>query len=296
TANEEHTSTTAELQSTNEELQSANEELETAKEELQSLNEELQTVNSELQSKMEQVSQVNDDMQNLLNSMDIATLFLDNELRIKRFTPQIKQVFKVIPTDVGRPIGDIVSTLRYEQLETDAREVLRTLIFKELEVTTQEGAWYAIRMLPYRTSDNVIDGLVLTFIDITGQKQTEQTRRTDARQYVEYIADILREALVVLDADLRVVSANRVFARTFQLSQDEVVGQRLFELNGGGWNSPRLRQLLEKVLTRKTTVEDCEIELTLPSMGRKVLALNARRIEQTSELPMLILLAIEEQR
>jgi two-component system CheB/CheR fusion protein len=235
-------------------------------------------------------------MQNLLNSTDIATLFLDNELCIKRFTPQTKQVFKMIPTDVGRPIGDLVSTLRYDQLETDAREVLRTLIFKELEVATQEGMWYSIRMLPYRTSDNVIDGLVMTFVDITKQRHTEQTRRTDARRYVEDIVDILREALVVLDADVRVVSANRVFARTFQLSQHEVVGQHLFELQGGVWDSPQLRRLLEEMLTQRTTIEDFAIELTLPNIGRKALVLNARRIEQTSELPMLVLLAIEERR
>ena len=296
TTNEELKSTNEELQSTNEELQSANEELETAKEEMQSLNEELQTVNSELQSKVEQLSRVNDDMQNLLNSTDIATLFLDDKLCIKRFTPQTKHVFKVIPTDVGRPIGDIVSILQYDQLETDAKEVLRTLVFKEVEVATQAGVWYAIRMLPYRTSDNVIDGLVLTFIDITEQKQTEQARRMDARRYVEHIVDILHEALVVLDADLRVVSANRVFARTFQLSQHEVVDQRFFELQGGSWDSPRLRQLLEETLTQQPTMEDFVIELTLPNVGKKVLRLNARRIKQTNELPVLTLLAMEEKK
>ncbi len=171
TINEELTSTNEELQSTNEELQSANEELETTKEEMQSLNEELHTVNSELQSKVELLSSINDDMLNILNSTAIATLFLDNALGIKRFTPQTTQVFKLIPGDVGRPIGDIVSTLLYSQLEADAREVLRTLVFKELEVATQDGVWYVMRMLPYRTSDNVIDGLVITFMDVTKQKR-----------------------------------------------------------------------------------------------------------------------------
>lgn len=179
TTNEELKSTNEELQSTNEELQSANEELETAKEEMQSLNEELQTVNSELQSKVELLARVNDDMQNLLNSTDIATLFLDNELCIKRFTPETKQVFKLIAGDVGRPVGDIVSTLRYEQLEADAREVLRTLVFKELEVTTQDGTWYVMRMLPYRTSENVIDGLVITFTDFTKQRRTHPVQSSD---------------------------------------------------------------------------------------------------------------------
>ncbi len=170
TTNEELKSTNEELQSTNEELQSANEELETAKEEMQSLNEDLQAVNSELQSKVAQLSRANDDMQNLLNSTDIAMLFLDNELCIKRFTPRTTQVFKVIPTDVGRPIGNIASTLRYDQLETDAQEVLRTLVFKEMEVAASEGAWYVMRIVPYRTSDNVIDGLVITFIDVSKQR------------------------------------------------------------------------------------------------------------------------------
>jgi two-component system CheB/CheR fusion protein len=174
TATEELKSTNEELQSTNEELQSANEELETSKEEMQSLNEELQTVNSELQNKVEQLARLNDDMQNLLNSTDIATLFLDNELRIKRFTPQTKQVFKLIPGDVGRPIADIVSTLEYKQLDVDALEVLQTLVFKEMEVATRDGVWYEMRILPYRTSENVIDGLVITFTNITKQKQTNQ--------------------------------------------------------------------------------------------------------------------------
>lgn len=174
TATEELKSTNEELQSTNEELQSSNEELETAKEEMQSLNEELHTVNSELQSKVEQLARTNDDLQNLLNSTDIATLFLDRELRIKRFTPQTKQLFKLIPGDVGRPIGDIVSTLDYKQLDVDALEVLQTMVFKEAEVATRDGVWYEMRILPYRTSENVIDGLVITFTNITKQKQASQ--------------------------------------------------------------------------------------------------------------------------
>ncbi|MGE0824846.1 MAG: CheR family methyltransferase [Candidatus Binatia bacterium] len=292
--NEELNSTNEELQSTNEELQSANEELETAKEEMQSLNEELQTVNSELQSKVEQLSRTNDDMQNLLNSTDIATLFLDNQLCIKRFTPQTKHVFKLIAADVGRPISDIVSSLHYEQLETDAREVLRTLTFKELEVAAHEDQWYSIRLLPYRTSENVIDGLVMTFVDISRQKQAEQTHRTNARHYVDSVVDILREAFVVLDDDLRVVSVNRAFARMFQLSQHDVVGQRLLELQGGGRNTPPVRGLLEETLTQRATRENVDVELALPNLGKKKLMLNARGIAQTDDLPVLILLAMEK--
>jgi two-component system CheB/CheR fusion protein len=293
-SNEALNLTNEELQSLNEELQSANEELETAKEEMQSLNEELQTVNSELQSKVEQLSGINDDMQNLLNSTDIATLFLDNELCIKRFTPHTEQLFKLIPTDVGRPISDIVSTLRYDRLRAAAEEVLRTLVSTEVEVATQDGEWYAIRMLPYRTSDNVIDGLVMTFIDITKQKQSEQTRSTNIRQYIENIVDSLREAVVVLNTDLRVMSTNRVFIQVLQLQALDVVGESLFALNGGQWNVPRLRQWLDELVTYNTTAEPVALTLTLPDGGRKTLLLHAHRIERQGEFPVLILCTLEE--
>jgi len=177
TANEELKSTNEELQSTNEELQSANEELETSKEEMQSLNEELQTVNAELQGKVEELSRANDDMKNLLNGTDIATIFLDNDLNIKRYTDQAKKVVRLIPSDVGRPVGDLVSKLKHQTLADDAAEVLRTLGFKEAEVQSDDGAWYLMRMLPYRTTDNVIDGLVVTFVDITKIKGLQEDWR-----------------------------------------------------------------------------------------------------------------------
>jgi two-component system CheB/CheR fusion protein len=178
TANEELKSTNEELQSTNEELQSANEELETAKEEMQSLNEELQTVNAELQGKVEELSRANDDMKNLLNGTDIATIFLDHELNIKRYTDQARKVIRLIPTDVGRPVGDLVSKLKYKSLAEDALDVLHSLVFKEAEVQSEDGGWYLMRILPYRTTENVIDGLVVTFVDITKIKGLQaETRR-----------------------------------------------------------------------------------------------------------------------
>ncbi len=177
TANEELKSTNEELQSTNEELQSANEELETSKEEMQSLNEELQTVNAELQGKVEELSRANDDMKNLLNGTDIATIFLDNDLNIKRYTDQAKKVVRLIPSDVGRPVADLVSKLKHQTLADDAAQVLTTLVFKEAEVQTDDGSWYLMRMLPYRTTDNVIDGLVVTFVDITKIKGLQEDWR-----------------------------------------------------------------------------------------------------------------------
>ncbi len=174
---EELRSTNEEQQSTNEELQSTNEELTTSKEEMQSLNEELQTVNSELQVKVDELSRSNNDMKNLLNSTDIATLFLDNHLNVRRFTTQATKIIKLIPGDVGRPITDLASDVLYPELTTDAREVLRKLGFAEKPVNTSDGRWFTVRIMPYRTLDDRIDGVVITFADITAAKKLEAQLR-----------------------------------------------------------------------------------------------------------------------
>ena len=177
TSQEELRSTNEELQSANEELQSTNEELTTSKEEMQSLNEELQTVNAELETKVDELSQASNDMHNLLSSTDIATLFLDNDLKVRRFTPRATKIIKLIPADVGRPITDLVSDLNYPSLVEDMREVLRDLSPKEKAVEGREGRWFNVRIMPYRSSDDRIDGLVLTFSDITVAKTLEAKMR-----------------------------------------------------------------------------------------------------------------------
>ncbi|GAB6040395.1 chemotaxis protein CheB [Endothiovibrio diazotrophicus] len=174
---EELRSSNEELQSTNEELQSTNEELTTSKEELQSLNEELQTVNAELQSKVDDLTWVRNDMANLLNSTEIATIFLDNKMRLRRFTTHATKLFKLIAGDVDRPLSHVVTDLDYPQLKDDALEVLRTLVFREKVVATFDGRWYRVRIMPYRTQENVIDGVVITFIDITEIKLLEAELR-----------------------------------------------------------------------------------------------------------------------
>jgi two-component system, chemotaxis family, CheB/CheR fusion protein len=173
TSQEELKSTNEELQSTNEELQSTNEELTTSKEELQSMNEELQTINHELQDKVAELSRASNDMRNLLDSTDIATLFLDDALNVRRFTSKTARLFKLIMGDTGRPITDIVSDLNYPELVPDAQEVLRTLVFRERDVPASEGRWFRVRVMPYRTNDNRIDGLVITFSDNTASKKLE---------------------------------------------------------------------------------------------------------------------------
>lgn len=178
TSNEELKSTNEELQSVNEELQSTNEELETSKEELQSTNEELMTVNSELQDKVEELSRVNNDINNLLASTEIGVIFMDQNLRIKRFTPAISKVFNLIKSDLGRPISDITTNIEgYPQLHEDARAVLETLDRKALELRTKDGLWFIMRIAPYRTVENIIDGVVVTFVDISRIKEIEALQR-----------------------------------------------------------------------------------------------------------------------
>ena len=295
TSNEELKSTNEELQSTNEELQSTNEELETAKEELQSLNEELVTVNSELQGKLDALADANDDLQNLMNSTGVATIFLDNDLRIKRFTSEVKRVSNLIAGDVGRPLSDIASKLISEPLLEDAHDVLQTLVVKEREVQTIDGSWFIIRILPYRTTKNTIEGLVLTFSDITKNKQAEQVVQA-ARRFADSIVETVREPLLVLDEQLRVVSANQSFYRIFQVQPREVEQQLLYHLCSGAWNIPDLRSLLEAVLPERTSFQDFVVEQVFPHIGRKVLALNGRRLEQDTAQPGRILLAMEEVR
>jgi two-component system CheB/CheR fusion protein len=179
TSQEEFKSMNEELQSTNEELQSTNEELTTSREEMQSMNEELQTVNAEQQSKMEELSRMNNDMRNLLNSTEIITVFLDKDLHLRRFTTGANKLFKLIPGDLGRPLTDIVSNLLYPEMAVDAKEVLRTLAFSEKQTTTADGGWFTVRIMPYRTLENLIDGVVLTFSDITAAKKLETELRAE---------------------------------------------------------------------------------------------------------------------
>ncbi|HLO26224.1 MAG TPA: CheR family methyltransferase, partial [Geobacteraceae bacterium] len=182
TTREEMQSSQEELKSTNEELQSTNEELTTSREEMQSLNEELQTVNAEQQSKMDELSWMNNDMRNLLNSTEIVTVFLDRDLHIRRFTTGANKLFKLIPGDVGRPLSDIASDLHYPGMGDEAREVLRALAFSEKQVAATDGRWFSVRIMPYRTMEDVIDGVVITFADITAAKTLEaELREENAR-------------------------------------------------------------------------------------------------------------------
>ncbi len=229
TSQEELKSTNEELQSTNEELQSTNEELTTSKEEMQSLNEELQTVNAELQSKVDEFSRVNNDMKNLLNSTDIATLFLDKELNIRRFTNQATKIFKLIKSDIGRPFTDQVSNLIYPELADDALEVLRTLIFIEKKIPAKDGRWFSIKIMPYRTFDDRIDGLVITFIDISDSKQAEE-KLNETLQGFSLFLNSSTDVIVKLSANWKILEFNSIAEKYFGKKREDVVNQNYFEL------------------------------------------------------------------
>ncbi|WP_291855380.1 CheR family methyltransferase, partial [Marinilabilia sp.] len=229
TSQEELKSTNEELQSANEELQSTNEELMTSKEEMQSLNEELQTVNAELMAKVEDYSRINNDMKNLLNSTDIATLFLDKELNIRRYTNQATKIFKLIKSDVGRPFTDQVSQLIYPNLPEDALEVLKTLIFIEKQIPTKDGRWFSIRIMPYRTFDDRIDGLVITFIDISEMKLAEE-KFLKMNQENRLLIDSSSKVILKISADWKVVEFNSAAETFFGKKRENVTEHNFMEL------------------------------------------------------------------
>ena len=231
TANEELQSTNEELQSTNEELQSTNEEMQTSKEELQSTNEELVTVNTELQHKLDELSQANSDISNLLGSTQIGTIFLDTNLKIKRFTPAAINIFNLIQTDLDRPISDITSKIKYEHLKKDSQEVLDTLIVKEAEVQDTDNNWYAVGISPYRTLENLIDGVVITFVDITKIKRAEiGLRESEANRHLAALVRDSNDAVTVQDFEGNIIAWNRGATKMYGYSEDEALIMNIRDL------------------------------------------------------------------
>lgn len=229
TASEEFRAANEELQSINEEYRSTSEELETSKEELQSINEELQTVNSELKLKLEGVSRAHSDLQNLMAATDLGTLFLDQSLRIKRFTPRLLELFNVTANDEGRPITDFTHQLDYPDLAAHARAVLRDLTPLEREVRSQGGKWYLVRLRPYRTIDDKIDGVVVTFVDITDRRRVEEALRASEeslRQEMRLV-ELSRAPIFVWDADSSgIVQWNRGSEELYGHTREEVAGKK----------------------------------------------------------------------
>ena len=275
TSNEELKSSNEEMQSVNEELQSTNEELETSKEELQSVNEELSTVNGELQSKVADLSRTNNDMNNLLAGTGIGTIFVDLNLRILRFTPRITSIINLIPSDVGRPVGHLVPNLvGYDRLVADAQEVLDTLVPKEVEVLNQEGLWFTMRLLPYRTLNNTIEGAVLTFVDITDRKQAEEAlRKANELLRLAVVVRDSHDAITVQDLEGRTLAWNPGAVRLYGWSEAEALAMNVHDRIPQGLREGALATLaqlsraevLEPYLTQRLTRDGSSVAVSIIS-------------------------------
>ena len=221
--------TNEELQSTNEELQSTNEELMSSKEEMQSLNEELQTLNSELQSKVDDFTRVSNDMNNLLNSTDIATLFLDKELNIRRFTVQALKIFKLRKNDIGRPFTDLVSDLIYPELSDDVFKVIKTLTFIKKQVPTKDGRWFSIRIMPYRTFEDKTEGVVITFFNISDLKEVE-VKLHETGQMNRLLLNSASDIIIKLSADLKILEINPAGENYFGKKKNEIINKNYIQM------------------------------------------------------------------
>ncbi len=290
---EELSAANEEGQSANEELQSMNEELETSKEELQSTNEELQTLNEELQTKNSELTYLNNDLSNFFSSTGIPMIVVGNDLRIKRFTPTARKVMNLIPTDVERPISDIKLNIDLRNLEGMILDVIENMAQREIESKDMEGRWYSVRIRPYRTLDNKIDGAVITMFDIDTIKRSQDDLRA-AGDYSESIIGTMTEPFLVLDKDLRVMSANKAFYAEFDAKPAETVGRRVYELGGHQWNISKLRLALEDVLPRNNHFDNFEVPIKFKKAGNRIMLLNGRQIKQAGKGRQLILLSMRD--
>jgi len=286
---EEFKSANAEILSANEELQSSNEELETTKEELQSSNEELATLNQELQNSNEELTQANNDQLNLMTNVNLPVVMVGNDLRIRRFTPPAEKLLNLLAGDVGRRLGEIRSNLEPDDLEQIARTTIEDAIFQEKEMRVKDGPWYMLRIRPYKTWEDKIEGAVLSFQDIDSLKRTLEQTRT----FAEALIENARESVLVLDEGLRVTLANRAFYQIFQVSPEETKGRMIYELGNRQWDIPKLRELFQKITTHNSRIDGYEVRHKFQHLGPRHMILNAWRIEPQGG-PQIILLSIED--
>lgn len=292
-ADEELQAASEETQSSNEELQSINEELETSKEEIQATNEELTTMNEEFNNRNIEARRLNDDLNNLLNSVAISVVIAGTDFRIRRFTPTAEKMLHVKSGDIGRPLTEIRLGLLVPDLENLMQEVIETISPREREVRDDQNCWYLLRIIPYITVERKIDGVVLVFTDVNALKQSELQIK-EARDYAESILRTAPNPLLVLGADLRVESVNQAFYDTFKTNPAESEGRLIYELGNGQWNIPLLRELLEKILPEHSVFNDYEVTHTFENIGQCTMVLNARRLDDRSGHPSRIVLGIQD--
>ncbi|MFZ0883473.1 MAG: CheR family methyltransferase [Candidatus Acidiferrales bacterium] len=289
-ATQTHAITSEEYQSAAEELQTTNEELETAKAELQSGNEELRVLNDRLHHRNAELLEANQDLASVLANVHIPLVIVDRDLRIRRFTPAAQKLLNFQPADVGRRLREIRPNLESADLEELARDTIQHMATCECELReTRIGKWYSVRVRPYRTPSNVVEGAVLSFHDIDILKRNlDQTR-----VFADALIENAREPLLILDRDLRVTLANSAFCRLFQIAAAETEGQLVYDLGAKQWDIPALRHLLEQIIQRNQRADDFEVCHGFPHLGTRTMCINARRIEPHED-EYLILLAIED--
>jgi two-component system CheB/CheR fusion protein len=291
-ANEELQSANEEILSSNEELQSTNEELDTAKEELQSTNEELNTLNDELHGRNEELTRVNSDLVNLLSSVQIAIVIVDNDLRIRRFTPVAEEVLNLIPADVGRPITQVRPNVDAPDLGDLIVEVIDRVTPVEREVQDGEGRWYSLRIRPYKGIENRIEGAVVAFVDIDAAKRHE-LEVTRERAFAEGIVEAVRHPLAVLDGSLQVRTVNPAFEEAFGIARTAVRGRPVLQLDGGRFNVPELRESLERLMPDDGAPPAAQAVVRIEGAGD--VRIYARRLDG-GDGQRLILMGLEPQR
>ena len=292
-ATEELKSANEEIMSSNEELQSTNEELETAKEELQSTNEELTTVNEEVQTRNHELSLLNNDLSNFLGSVNVPVVMLGTDLRIRRFTPVTHRVFNLIPTDIGRPFGDIKPKVSISNLDRLITQVIDTVTIHEQEVVDDEGHYYRMSIRPYRTPENKIDGAVLVFVDIDSIKRAS-VQLEEAKTYAEAIVEAVLDPLLVLDSDFVIQRANSAYYQLFETDARHTEGRSLFALDKSQWDLPEVRHLLQAAFKPRKKNRPVEITERFPRIGQRSFLLNARLMARKGGEPPLILLAMSD--
>jgi two-component system, chemotaxis family, CheB/CheR fusion protein len=283
---DEKESALEELKSTSEEAQAGNEELETAQEELESANEELNTLNEELKTSNTELSQVNRDLSNLLESINIPLVMVGKDLRIRRFTRTIEPMLNLIASDAGRLITDLQPQIELPDLRQLLLDAMEGGNRKPHNIRDAHGHWYSLRILPSAGPNGKIDGAVVMLIDIDAAKR--------GRDFAEAIVETVREPLVILNHNLRVVSANKAFYETFQVKPQETEDRLIYDLGEGQWNIPKLRELLDNILPAHSAFRDFEVVHEFARVGRKVMLLNAREVFDANAQARTILLAIED--
>jgi two-component system, chemotaxis family, CheB/CheR fusion protein len=276
-ANEELQSANEEILSSNEELQSTNEELDTAKEELQSTNEELNTVNEELHGRNDDLSRANSDLLNLLSSVEVALVIVENDLRIRRFTPKAERLLNLISSDVGRPIGHIKPNIECPDLETMIHEAINSAVLQEREVRDQQGRSLTMQIRPYKSVDNRIDGAVLALFDIEGPRRSGNPL-TLVRDYQDAVFQMVLEPLVEVNEEGRILRVNRAFSTAFGVPAGHGDGKLLHEIGDGQWDAGAIQALLRDALSSDQPVEKRRINRAFSSNGPRAMLVSARRV------------------